>query len=433
MYIFYFDCEVNKVNVFDAITKVLSRCKVLINSEEFKEDSCMKETDFTRNRKLSFFDHITLILRCNKKSMQIAINSYIDNYKSELESYSKQAFSKGRMRIKPTAFLTILRYITRCFYEESQPKTFKGYRVSAIDGSKYNLPNSKELLEAFGSEDFSGRTIVQALGSCLFDVLNGIILDANLYPHNANERVLATEHLNNLDKIKTEKELILFDRGYPSRELIYDVISYGFSFLMRVNKDNFLAEIKNVTSNDEIIEREYRDTMLKMRVVTIQIGNTTETLITNLPDSFTIDDLKDLYHLRWGIETLYNNLKNKMEIENFSGISRHVVLQDFYATLALQNLVAVAEYDAQKALDEADKYKKLKYKRKINSSMAIGEWKRDFINIIITKSPIKQAFLLEKLQNRIMKYVVSIRPDRSFKRENKHKASKYPNNVKSVD
>ncbi len=35
-------------------------------------------------------------------------------------------------------------------------------------------------------------------------------------------------------------------------------------------------------------------------------------LITNIfDDSFTSDDFKYLYHVRWGIESKYNDIKNK--------------------------------------------------------------------------------------------------------------------------
>jgi IS4 transposase len=31
------------------------------------------------------------------------------------------------------------------------------------------------------------------------------------------------------------------------------------------------------------------------------------------------EDFKELYHLRWGIETKYQMMKQRLELENFSG------------------------------------------------------------------------------------------------------------------
>ena len=56
-----------------------------------------------------------------------------------------------------------------------------------------------------------------------------------------------------------------------------------------------------------------------IRVLRIPLENgTIETLITNVFDSsFTTEDFKHLYYLRWGIEEKYDEIKNKMKIEAF--------------------------------------------------------------------------------------------------------------------
>ena len=73
------------------------------------------------------------------------------------------------------------------FYKDGKFKRFKGYRVTAIDGTKYNLPNSVEMKDVYGFQN-STNDQPQALGSCLYDVLNGIIIDALIQPFNASER-----------------------------------------------------------------------------------------------------------------------------------------------------------------------------------------------------------------------------------------------------
>ena len=45
---------------------------------------------------------------------------------------------------------------------------------------------------------------------------------------------------------------------------------------------------------------------------------TTEYLITNLTsEQMPVENFPDLYQLRWGVESKYRELKNRLEIENF--------------------------------------------------------------------------------------------------------------------
>lgn len=49
---------------------------------------------------------------------------------------------------------------------------------------------------------------------------------------------------------------------------------------------------------------------MKFRICRFQLDNGEfETAATPLPRSFTLEDVKTLYHLRWGIETSFRVLK----------------------------------------------------------------------------------------------------------------------------
>lgn len=64
-----------------------------------------------------------------------------------------------------------------------------------------------------------------------------------------------------------------------------------------------------------------------------------EILVTNLYDkSLKIRDFKELYFKRWDVEIKYDALKNGLEIENFSGVTRIAIEQDFYASIYLGKL-----------------------------------------------------------------------------------------------
>ena len=62
-----------KYKLVNIVNKVIELAK----SDTFKEDYRMSKKDFTRNRKLSFFDNIMLIMQCSKCSIQSGINMYL--------------------------------------------------------------------------------------------------------------------------------------------------------------------------------------------------------------------------------------------------------------------------------------------------------------------------------------------------------------------
>lgn len=416
-----------KVKLINAVNKVIALAK----SDTFKEDYRMSKKDFTRNRKLSFFDNIMLIMQCSKCSIQSGINKFLYTRKEYNMDYSKQAFSKGRHRIKPEAFKVLMETAAQSFYDDGNFDTFNDYLLLSIDGSDYNLPNSSDLLEHFGSEPFENHVQVQALTSCLYDVLNGIVLEAEIEPYNANERTLAATHLKNFRKKTDAKAIVLMDRGYPSFDLMRNMAELKINYLMRCNKDNFLREVRDTKTDDEIIHINRKGIEVDARVVTIQIKEKAITFITNLTD-IDISTIVEIYHKRWEVETLYNKLKNKMEIENFSGLDELCVKQDFYTTLLLSNMAASAIFDSQKELDKAHKKKAKSKEYRINHTYAVSELKMRLIELVYTNSHLKQMRISRYIHKALKKNVVLYVPKRVNERKRKYPCIKYPVNMKKI-
>lgn len=403
----------------------------ILHSEEFKEKHRMQDKDFTRKRKLGFTEVSSMILKGMKRGLHAGITEFLEGTKTEVEEYSKAAFCKARQRIKPSAFEDLFRTTAISFYETPEYKTFNGYRVCAIDGSDINLPNTKELLKIYGSEPYSNGSIqVQSLVSCLDDVLNHVIIDASMNHYQSNERKLALEHLSKLYEIRTEKELLIMDRGYPSEELMRAIEDKGFKYLMRVNKDNFFREIRKAKADCKLC-RETKDGKLYYRLVLITLKNgTTEALITNLEEDFTKEMLMNLYQLRWGIETKYDDLKNKLQIENFSGIDPVCILQDFYSTIFLSNLLSYIEADCSDELEKINSSEQYKHEYKINTNHAIFVLKKSVVQMLISDSPKEQKKLFAKIEDELFQCLSPVRKDRSFPRDKKHQALKFTFNRK---
>ena len=73
--------------------------------------------------------------------------------------------------------------------------------------------------------------------------------------------------------------------------------------------------------------------LLSLRIVRIEIApGIYENLITNLPDiEFDMDDLKELYHLRWSQENAYRDLKYPLCLKAFHSKKYTYIVQEVFA------------------------------------------------------------------------------------------------------
>ena len=139
--------------------------------------------------------------------------------------------------------------------------------------------------------------------------------------------------------------------------------------------------------------------------------------------------LISLYQLRWGIETKYDDLKNKLQMENFSGIDPVCILQDFYSTMFLSNLLAYIEADCSDELDKINSSEQYKHEYKINTNHAIFVLKKSVVQMLLSDSPKEQKKLFSKIEHELFQCLSPVRKDRSFPRV-KHQALKFSFNRK---
>ena len=235
--------------------KILEDCHCRLQSYDYLCRSRYKSSHFTRERKLGFIETMVFIIQGIKHSLQAEINHYLDMLKRKDETYSKQAFSKGRQRIKPEAFKELSEIVIQDVYSTVPTKTFDGYHILAIDGSRYNLPTNAELNEIFGVQITGNAPQPQALGSCLYDVLNGLVVDACFGGCRDNERVHAREMICRVDTELIHNPLYIMDRGYPSGALMELIEKLGQKYLMRCDK-TFLRSME-VNGSDAIITHKF--------------------------------------------------------------------------------------------------------------------------------------------------------------------------------
>jgi len=296
-------------------------------------------------------------------------------------TYTKQSFSEARQELSPKTFSILNDEFVQRFYEDNDFKKYKDYRLLAVDGSCMEVPNIKELRKYYGyaTNSNSQKEVARALSSTIYDVENKIAISSLLRRYDDSERELA---IKNIDKLKgfdqgEIKDLILFDRGYPSLGFIMYLNKIGIKYVMRT-ATSFYEEVTDTKTQDENVEivvtkercKGFKKrgrlipigTVIKLRVLKVILdAGEIETLVTNLTEEeLKYEESKELYFKIWGIETKFDELKNKFQIENFSGVKPLIIEQDFYATLLLSNIASIFEQEAEEELKEVNLKKNLK-------------------------------------------------------------------------
>jgi hypothetical protein len=309
---------------------------------------------------------------------------------------------------------------------------YKGRIVSAIDGTQVKLPYTKKLKEYFGTSGQGGKAVT---GRCSikYDVLGDVIMDACFDPFSVGERAQAIEMLSRSTVWKSAKELIIFDRGYFSREMVRILLErQNTEFIMRIPTQRILAA-DALGLGSYIIKLELDDgTEVDIRVIKFVLASgDIETLITScFTKSWSVDDFKKLYFLRWPVETKYDIVKNKIALENFSGSTVNTIYQDVYVSLYMANIVATAKAEADRKISQERFGKNNKYQYQANVNDIIGSFKDRFIFACINDKESGSDKLTTDILNEIAHSVVPIRPDRLVERPVTTRKMKFYHNRK---
>lgn len=370
----------------------------MLSDSGFKMDNKLSPNYFTRDRKLTFCSVVMLVLRKSVKSLQNSLNEFFDKLDSTITTATASAFTQARRKLSHTAFVALNRdCIVPNFYADGIYKKWNGYRLLAVDGSKVTLPASEEIKNEFGSvitTDNKGTPHGEynsALASVLFDVMNRIPVDSSLNHWRSSEIEVAIAHLEHAK----EGDLILGDRNYPCYEFLASIGKRSAHFVGRCSRSSFkqarlmfdddsitslVTTIKpHPASKNKLRELGLTDELTVRFVRVVLSTGEPEVLITSLLDeSITPNDFKELYNLRWGIETYYHTLKSHLALENFSGETAESVKQDFYAMVFMTSLEAIVIADAQSSLDS----KEVVHQQVINRAVSFNTLKNNIIDLL---------------------------------------------------
>lgn len=359
------------------------------------------------------------LLKKVHESLSVAFRRFCTDFGQGLEAIREQSVSEARNKLNWEAFRWLFLEVVHLLYSFEDYKTWNGYRLLAVDGTKLSLPNYPQLREQFGTNGNSPM----ARASILYDVLNFIVCDAQIEPLSVDERTLAKRHIAEFgNRHDVVENIIIFDRGYPSTDLIDYCFENQVTFLMRVKRKGFKAVDEQTISYGYVKLGNRRVRVIKFRLD----SGEQEVLLTNLADDV---DFKSLYFQRWGVEQEFNVLKNTLEVENFSGRTETAIKQDFYINALMCNYLSTAYWDAQidinATLNQPGSNKKYDYK--VNVSQMSGVVRDYMVRIVMTDDPHRTSELVAEMQAYIAAAVVPVRPGRRVPRKLPRKAKFHHN------
>jgi hypothetical protein len=393
-----------------------------------------------------------MLLRGIKSSLQRELDSFFKVILSSdynIRAVTKGALSQSRSKLRPEAFKEINDVACSSFYSGAPYRQWHGHRVLSVDGSRLHLPNHASVKEEFG-EYMVGRNgctpVSMALISLLYDPLNLLTIDSQIGAWSESEQNLFLRHA---DKLQSG-DLLLADRGYPGIYLFYLLRSKGVDFCFRM-KDNWWLPVRSFFDSGQketIVEftlppREVKkpdgndfksEPPVRCRLVLVELENgEKEILCTSLIDThrYPYDEFKGLYHLRWGVEEGYKLLKERLDLEDFSGKTDKAVKQDFHAKILMMTLCAALSFPIDEKVKKESLQEKnnrqRKHQKQINHTSALEMFYDIAVGVFIKKN-IKGA--LEAFDRVMTKTCEIIRPDRTNPRNHKIKKAYYMNKKK---
>ena len=359
------------------------------------------------------------------------------------------------MKLNPEAFVDLYKFHNKNFYSDpgTEPYTFNGFLVLAADGSNINVPTTPETLKEYGTSSRKGTKPQASLGlECLYDTLNQMVLDASIHRVKFNEMAAAEELIADVrETIGDRPFVITLDRNYPSISSFIKMIDNGTYFVVRLKSSDFKAEQQSMSSDDADVDIQLtrnrrnnnkgtdneqivmsRDSF-PLRLVKVWLDEDKkgyEVLATNLPrDLFPAECFGELYHFRWGVETAFQTLKDRLQIENFTGTKPILLEQDIYSTIYVSNIAEDIARDVEK--EQADHLKNdYKHRMAVNRTVCIGILKNDLIYILLEKDRQKQDELFQRIYDEISNNIVPVRPDRKYNRTKGNLSGAYSNTHK---
>jgi hypothetical protein len=395
---------------------------------------------FTRKRKVNSADLMYYLIQLSDRSIN---SDLMYRYDSLAEMPSASAICQQRYKLDSIAMKRVFQLFTNGI---ENYQTYKGYYLLACDGSDINVCHNPKDKETYYVPTSATRGFNQLHLNALYDVLNHVFQDVYI------DTARKTNECNSLEKMIQDRNypdhsIIICDRGYEKYNLIAAFIESRQKFIIRVKEINSNGILSTLNLPDEEFDLPIRKIVtrinntktikdglygvlmnnspfdyfdypseyyeMNLRALRFKISEDTyECLLTNLTEEeMTSEEFKDIYHMRWNQESAFRDLKYTVGMLYFHSANQELIRQEIYASLVLYNYCQLITLN-----NPPDCKEKWRWRYKSNFKAAVSNIRR-YMNDEIDE---------HELVLRIKKFLIPIRPGRSYSRNVRHQSAKTP-------
>ena len=331
------------------------------------------------------------------------------------------------------------------------------YRVYAADGCKFNVPYRKDSTYAVDNGDAKPYAMLNA--NMLFDLMNRTYQDCVLQTiAESDERKAAAEMIKHLDA--SSPYIVIMDRGYASfnmfetlnrvpnchyiirmksseireirelpdeecdKEITFRITTSSHFYNQNHKADPYLHYVQHPKKHyKKVLSKNTKDQTwdfeqfckVKVRIMKFRINDPDtgkeqwEVLATNLNKfEFPIERMKEMYHMRWDIETSFRELKYALGAVNFHSKKPEFIQMELYSHFIMFN--AVSRHINTLSVPQTNH----KHKYAIDFKMAC-KVVRHYYRMFCNDPP-------ENIYPDMLSYINPVRPGRKDKRNMKAKS-----------
>lgn len=323
--------------------------------------------DFTRKRKLDFNTFMKFTLGMSGRSIN---KELLDYFNFTTDAPSNSAYNQQRSKILPETFEFLFHEFTSRL---KMNHFFHGYRLIACDGSNLSIASNPNDTETRVKSNQFNVIVNRIHLNAFYDLMNRVYVDILIQNWADKNECLACTQMINRSKLD-EKVILIADRGYENYNIFAHATEKNWNYLIRVKdiESNGIISGLNLTEKGPLdkevsmtfTRRQSKDTRkrgykfmptcqgfdfipigskkeytLNFRVVRFLIAEGTyETIITNIREEiFPSEKIKEIYHLRWGIETSFRELKYAIGLNNLHSKKVDYIKQEVFAKITMYN------------------------------------------------------------------------------------------------
>ena len=396
------------------------------------------QSDFTRNRKIDFKTFVGITMNSGGGTMS---KELLDFFDFDVNTPTVSAYTQQRSKVLPEAF----EYLFKSFTSEhlTANKKYCGYRLIACDGSNLTIASNPNDPETFWEKQSQETCMNKLHLNAFYDVMNKLYIDVLV--QNASEYNEFRACTIMMERSNLKDVILIADRGYENYNVMAHAINKGWKFAIRVKDitsngiasgtklpecDEFDTDVtitftrrqtkasrkagyKFMPSNqtfDYLPQKSTGTYQLSFRILRFPISEDSyEVIVTNLDRfEFSKEKIKEIYHLRWGIETSFRELKYAIGLTSFHARKPDYIKQEIYARLLLYNYCELITSYVVRQMKNKDETKQ------VNFTVAIYIC-REYLRQKRNLSPPDVIKLIEK-------YILPIRPNRKGQRKVKPQA-----------